>query len=273
MVACHKGGVETLLSVADLSKSFPIAMGGRLQAVKNACLSIREGEVVGLVGQTGSGKTTLARLIIGLETPEGGRITFEGKEISGGERVYLNGASQRIQMIFQDPFEALSHRLAVLELVREPLDIHGLGSRAERDERACAALRAVNLPAQPEFLARYSHELSGGQLQRVAIARALVLEPKLIIADEPVSMLDASEQAKVLQLLKRLQNERGLAMLLISHDLAMVRKVADRIAVMVSGEIVEQGLSHQILTDPQSPYTRALIEKSRAASAADVVKK
>lgn len=260
LVACHLGGVLTLLAVDGLRKTFGNGRGSgaQIEAVRGACLTVREGEVVGLIGQTGSGKTTLARLIVGLESPDGGRVIFEGQELTAG-----NGSGPwRIQLIFQDPFEALSPRLTVLELVREPLDIRRSGTRQEREARVRAALEAVNLPTTPDFLGRYSHELSGGQMQRVAIARALVVEPKLILADEPVSMLDASEQAKVLQLLKHLQNERGLAMLLISHDLALVRKVADRIAVMHAGEIVEQGAAHRILTAPQHPYTRSLIAKS-----------
>lgn len=263
LVACHRGGLVTLLEVENLKKSFHIPHAPEIQAVRDGCLTIREGEVVGLVGQSGSGKTTFARLVIGLEAPDGGHVVFNGKEIvRNGIHLNLNGSSRSIQMIFQNPFESLSGRLTVLEIVREPLDIQQEGTLEERESRVKNVLSAVHLPAQPGFLARFTYELSGGQLQRLAIARALILEPKLILADEPVSMLDASEQAKVIQLLKALQNERGMAMLLISHDIALVRKVADRIAVMAAGEIVEQGASHRILTSPQHPYTRALIEKS-----------
>jgi peptide/nickel transport system ATP-binding protein len=261
-VACHLGGLQTLLSLEDLSKTYRNGSGPGLEAVKSASLTIREGEVVGLVGQSGSGKTTLTRLVVGLETRDGGRVFFEGQELLG--KRMSNGVARRIQLIFQDPFESLSSNMTVRELVREPLDIQALGLRQEREERVLEALKAVSLPVNADFLNRYSHELSGGQLQRIAIARALVLEPKLILADEPVSMLDASEQAKVIQLLKRIQNERGMGLLLISHDIGLVRKVADRIAVMYAGEIVEQGPSQRVLSRPRHPYTRELIEASHS---------
>ncbi|MBI5301741.1 MAG: ABC transporter ATP-binding protein [Chloroflexi bacterium] len=255
LVACHLGGLQTLLEVRGITKRFrdgPVA-------VKNVWLSVREGEVVALVGQTGSGKTTLAKCLVGLHEPDAGQVIFEGQDVHALRDQSLRAARRRIQMIFQDPFESLSPRLTVLELVREPLDIQQLGAREERDQRARRALADVRLPATPAFLSKHGHELSGGQLQRVAIARALILEPKLIIADEPVAMLDASEQAKVLRLLKEAQNERGMGLLLISHDLALVRKVSDRIAVMRQGEIVEVGLSHSIIQRPEQAYTQTLI--------------
>jgi peptide/nickel transport system ATP-binding protein len=261
-VACHLGGLQTLLALKDLSKTFRNGSRDEVRAVNKANLSVREGEVVGLVGQSGSGKTTLARLVVGLEKRDEGNVTFEGKELDA--RHMLNGASRRIQMIFQDPAEALSTRMTVRALVQEPLDIQKIGSPLERQTRVIQALEAVSLPTTREFLKRHTHELSGGQLQRIAIARALVLEPKLILADEPVSMLDASEQARVILLLKRIQNERGMGLLLISHDIALVRKVADRIAVMFEGEIVEQGTSHTLLNNPSHPYTRSLVEASKS---------
>lgn len=255
LIACHLGGLQTLLEVRGLSKTFP----GGLAAVREADLVVREGEVVALVGQTGSGKTTLARCLVGLTEPDTGRIRIEGQDLGALRGAARQAARQRLQLIFQDPFEALSPRLTVLELVREPLDIQRLGDRAERDARARRALADVRLPTTAAFLGTYGHQLSGGQLQRVALARALVLEPKLIVADEPVAMLDASEQARVLRLLKDVQNERGMGLLLISHDLALVRKVADRIVVMRRGAIVEAGLSQQILSRPAHAYTRALL--------------
>jgi peptide/nickel transport system ATP-binding protein len=260
-VACHLGGLQTLLSLEDLSKTFRNGRSDEIPAVRQASLFIREGEVVGLVGQSGSGKTTLARLVVGLEKRDGGKVLFEGSELD--VRRMLNGGSRRIQMIFQDPFEALSTRMKVQELVQEPLDIQGIGSSHERMKKVEQALEAVSLPTTDEFLGRHTHELSGGQLQRIAIARALVLEPKLILADEPVSMLDASEQAKIILLLKRIQNERGMGLLLISHDIALVRKVADRIVVMHEGEIVEQGSSQRVLNSPFHPYTRSLVDASQ----------
>ena len=197
LLACHLGGIQTLLDVRGLSKAFPDGP----TAVREASLTVREGEVVALVGQTGSGKTTLAKCLVGLYEPDTGEVFCEGQELRGLRGEALRAARRRVQLIFQDPYEALSPRLTVLELVREPLDIQRLGDRVARDTRARAALGDVRLPLAPAFLAKYAHELSGGQLQRVAIARALVLEPKLLVADEPVAMLDPSEQARVLRLL------------------------------------------------------------------------
>ncbi len=262
-VACHLGGIRALLRVEGLSKTFRDG-GHQAQAVRGASMVVREGEVVALVGQSGSGKTTLARLVVGLESPDEGSVVFQGEDLLARGGKARKKWCGRVQLIFQDPFEALSPRMTVAELVREPLDVRRLGSLGERDERVLAALRAVNLPTDYGFLRRHTHQLSGGQLQRVAIARALVLDPKLVIADEPVSMLDASERAKVLQLLKRLQNERGMALLLISHDLALVRKVADRIAVMHRGEIVEQRPSHLLLESPRHEQTRAMVSAARS---------
>jgi peptide/nickel transport system ATP-binding protein len=256
LVACHLGGLQTLLQVRGVVKHF---RNGPL-AVNHVNLSIREGEVVALVGQTGSGKTTLGKCLVGLYEPDAGQVIFEGQDLYALRTDALRHARRRIQMIFQDPFESLSPRLTVLELVREPLDIQQIGNPAERNQRACIALADVRLPTTPAFLSKQGHELSGGQLQRIAIARALVLEPKLLIADEPVAMLDASEQAKIIRLLKDVQNERGMGLLLISHDLALVRKVSDRIAVMRQGEIVEEGLSHRIIEQPAHAYTRMLVE-------------
>jgi len=251
LVACHLGGLRTLLQARDLRKAFSSnGQGEGVTAVRGASLEVYEGEVVALVGETGSGKTTLGRLLVGLLEANGGRVVFEGQDlaaVNGRERKALR---RRIQFIAQDPFDAVSPRLTVAEIVREPLDVQRAGTAAERDEKVRDALRAVGLPAEPAFLGRRAHELSGGQLQRVAIARALVLDPKLLVADEPVSMLDASEQAKVINLLKEIQSERGMGLLLISHDLALVRKVADRILVMRQGEIVEGGPASRIVTRP-----------------------
>jgi len=242
LVACHLGGLQTLLQARDLRKAFSHNGQGKvITAVRRASLEVYEGEVVALVGETGSGKTTLGRLVVGLLEADGGRVVFEGQNLlaaNGRERKALR---RRIQFIAQDPFDAVSPRLTVAEIVREPLDVQSVGTAAERDEKVRDALRAVGLPAELAFLGRRAHELSGGQLQRVAIARSLVLDPKLLVADEPVSMLDASEQAKVINLLKEIQSERGMGLLLISHDLALVRKVADRILVMRQGEIIEGG--------------------------------
>ena len=267
-VACLREGMVTLLEAKNLTKTFTqrgiklFGSGSQLTAVEDAGLQIRAGEVVAVVGQTGSGKTTLGKMILGLIEPDHGEILFDGYDLQALKGDIQKATQRQIQMIFQEPFEAVSPRLTVGEIIREPLDIQGVGTPAEHEAEVATALRAVNLPDAPEFLARYVHQISGGQAQRVVIARALILSPRLIIADEPVSMLDASEQAKILALLKQLQNERGIALLLISHDLALVRKVADRIVVMDRGKIVETGPSHQIISAPRHPHTRALIEAS-----------
>lgn len=268
-LACLREGLVTLLEARNLSKTFTqpgLSLLGRgkqqVTAVNNVSLTIRAGEVVAVVGQSGSGKTTLGKMILHLVEPDQGDIIFDGHKLLDLAGAALKAVRRQIQIIFQEPMEAVSPRLTIGEIVREPLDIQGVGTPAERETEVGAALRAVNLPDSPEFRARYVHQLSGGQAQRVVIARALILSPRLIIADEPVSMLDASEQAKVLNLLKQLQNERGIALLLISHDLALVRKVADRILVMHQGRIVESGPSHQIISAPRHEQTRRLIEAS-----------
>ncbi|HEM62579.1 MAG TPA: ATP-binding cassette domain-containing protein, partial [Chloroflexi bacterium] len=201
----------------------------------------------------------LGRLLAGLLKADGGRVVFEGQDLATMNGQSRKATRQRIQFIAQDPFDAVSPRLRVAEIVREPLDIQGIGAAAERREKVIDVLRAVGLSPDAALLRRRAHELSGGQLQRVAIARALVLDPKLIVADEPASMLDASEQAKVINLLKEIQNERGMGLLIIAHDLALVRKVADRILVMRQGEIVEDGPASQIVTRPRHQYTRSLL--------------
>ncbi len=264
-IACHLGGLQTLLRATDLRKTFSTnGSAAKVEAVRGAGIEVYEGEVVALVGQTGSGKSTLARLIVGLEQAEAGRVELEGQELTALTGEALRRARRRVQYIAQDPFDALSPRLTVAEIVREPLEIHRLGTRAEQDAVVRDALSAVGLPVASEFLARHTHELSGGQLQRIAIARALVLDPKLLIADEPVSMLDPSEQARVIILLKQIQNQRGMGLVLISHDLALVRKVADRIYVMRAGEIVEWGPASRIISRPQHEYTGALLAAAPA---------
>ena len=269
LVACHLGGLQTLLEARDLSKTFDGPHGKSLHAVRGASLRLLEGEVVALVGQTGSGKSTLAKLMVGLEEPDTGSVFLEGQSVGALDGSQLAQVRRRLQLVFQDPFDALSPRLSILELVREPLDIQGGTSPEERDLRARSAIAEARIPTTPDFLEKRSHELSGGQLQRVAIARALVVRPKVLIADEPVSMLDASEQARVLRLLKDLQNEHGMGMLLISHDIALVRKVADRILVMEKGVIVEEGSSDRVISDPRHPYTRLLLAAAFATEGDD----
>jgi len=249
-LACHRGGIVSLLETRNLSKSF-----GTIKAVDSVSLSIKGGETLALVGQSGSGKTTLAKLIVGLVEADEGDVYIEGDRVINRSKDFYRQA----QMVSQNPGEALSHRLSVQELVMEPLNIQGIGTNEERRRKVAKVLGEVELSARTDFLDAYPHHLSGGELQRVAIARALVLEPKLLIADEPTSFLDPSIQAKILKLLLNLQEQRGLSMLFITHDIAMARKVSDRIAVMLGGSIVEEGPANQIITAPQHPYTESLV--------------
>lgn len=258
-VACHRGGIVTLLSIVNLSKSF-----GSLKAVDSVTLSIDSGETLALVGQSGSGKTTLARLIMGLHKPSGGEIYLECGKVTSRDKEFY----RRVQMVFQNPGESLSHRLTVLESVMEPLEIQGIGTKEERREKAITTIGEVELPQDEKFINTYPHHLSGGELQRVAIARALVMDPELLIADEPTAFLDASVGAKILKLLLNLQERRGLSMLYITHDIAAARKVSDRIAVMLNGSIVEEGLSNDIVTSPKQAYTKRLLSSASALSRA-----
>jgi peptide/nickel transport system ATP-binding protein len=230
--------------------------------VDDVSLDVREGEVVGLVGSTGAGKSTLGMLLVRLLDADGGTVRFDGVDLLAAEGRELKALRARLQMLFQDPFESLSSRMTIGEIVREPLDVQGQG---DGDGRLAAVRRTLvecRLPADDAFLARHTHELSGGQLQRVALARALVLEPKLLVADEAVSMLDPSEQAKMIQLLKHLQVERGMSMVFISHDLSVVLRVADRVLVLDRGRIVEEGSGSTMLVSPRHPVTRALLAAS-----------
>lgn len=250
-VACHLGGLQTLLAARGLRKSFSLNGSRALPAVRDVSLDVLHGEVVAVVGETGSGKTTLGRLLVGLLAPDGGEIAFDH-------------ALHQLQMIPQDPFESVNPLFSVRAIVREPLDIQRQGTRLEREAVIRSTLAAVGLPTDDRFLERRPQELSGGQLQRVVIARALVLQPRLLVADEPVSMLDPSEAARLMNLMKSIQNERGMGMLLISHDVALVRKVADRILVMRDGAIIEQGPSGFITSTPQHSYTRSLLAAAPA---------
>ncbi|HVW30922.1 MAG TPA: ABC transporter ATP-binding protein [Acidimicrobiia bacterium] len=264
LVACIRGGVVPVLVGRDLSKSYAVRRGlGRREqvaAVDRVSVEVTEGEVVGLVGASGAGKSTLSSMLVRLLEPDGGSVELEGLDLLAATGPELKAARRRMQLLFQDPFEALSARLTVGQAVREPLELQGLGDHEEQGHRVRATLRAARLPADDDFLARYTHELSGGQLQRVSLARALVLEPKVLVADEPVSMLDPSEQAKVLQLLKQLQVDRGMAMVLVSHDLASVLRIADRVLVMDRGRVVEEGTGSELLMNPRHPATRALLD-------------
>ncbi len=248
LVACHFGGLKALLTVIGLHKSFRVR-GPSVRALTDVSLVVHEGESVGVVGPSGSGKTTLARIVSGHLRADAGTVALDAP-----------GARSRVQLVMQDPWDALSPRLPVLELVREPLDIARAESGARRDARVAEQLDAVGLPATGPFLEARVHELSGGQLQRVALARALIARPKLLVADEPTSMLDASEQARLLGVLRERQVEMGLGLVLISHDIAVVRKVTDRIVVLDGGRVVEEGSSAQVSGTPRSATARRLVE-------------
>lgn len=255
MVACHKGGIETFLRAEGIRKKY-ILKDREIEAVKGINLEIKSGEVVALVGESGSGKSTLAHILAGVLPADAGQVFFQNKKVEGRWATKMLGG---MQIIFQDPFSATSHRLKVLEVVKEPLDIIKWGSKEKREEEAIKALQKVQLPVSPEFLNRYCYALSGGQRQRLAIARALVTKPKLVIADEVTSMLDPSTQANLLRELKGLQNRHGFAMLYITHDLHLARKIADKVYVMYRGEIVESGVSFEIFENPEHVYTKRLL--------------
>lgn len=268
-----------LLQVSDLSKHFPIAGGllrpprAWIRAVDGVSLAIVPGEVVALVGESGCGKSTLALTIAGLEHATSGEVYFRGQQITqatgSGVKPGLKPAlkpilkkevRREIQLIFQDPYESLNPLMSVEEIVAEPLTIHGRASSAqERKERVVSALESAGLRPASAFLPRHPHELSGGQRQRVAIAAALVLEPALLLADEPVSMLDVSVRAEILNLLSDLRRTRGISILFITHDLSTVAMFADRIAVMYLGRIVELGPARDVVESPKHPYTQALL--------------
>ena len=251
------------LTVTDLQKYFPIRRGilwektvGHVKAVDGVSFSIPEGKTLGLVGESGSGKSTTGYCILQLAKPTGGSIRFQGKELTELKGEQLRKVRQDMQIVFQDPYSSLDPRMTVGNIVSEPLEVHGIGTRRGRAETVRRLLEVVGF--NPNFTNRYPHEFSGGQRQRIGIARALALNPKLIICDEPVSALDVSIQAQILNLLKDLQRDFGLTYLFISHDLAVVRTMSDEIAVMNQGKLVEVGPAEQVYLQPKDDYTRAL---------------
>jgi oligopeptide/dipeptide ABC transporter ATP-binding protein len=256
-----------LLEVRDVHKTFPLAHGlvaratraqrRAVHAVSGVSLSLRPGTTLGVVGESGSGKTTLGRLVLGLLRPTAGEIHFEGEQIAGASRDRWFRLRREIQVIFQDPYASLDPRQRIEDIIREPLDIHGIGTPAERRHKVAELMDRVAL--SPTYARKLPHELSGGLRQRVGIASALVVEPKLIVADEPVSALDVSVQGQIVDLLAELQQTTGVAYVFISHDLGVVREVSDRVAVMYLGRIVEEGTVEQVYDSPEHPYTRALL--------------
>ncbi|HEY7562973.1 MAG TPA: ATP-binding cassette domain-containing protein [Gaiellaceae bacterium] len=252
-----------LLAVTDLQKYFPVKKGivvertvGHVKAVDGVTFVIPEGKTLGLVGESGSGKSTTGYCILQLLKPTGGSIRFMGKELTTTGREELRKIRQNMQIVFQDPYSSLDPRMTVGGIVAEPLEVHGIGTRKSRRETVRRLLEVVGF--NPNYTNRYPHEFSGGQRQRIGIARALALNPKLIVCDEPVSALDVSIQAQILNLLKDLQRDFGLTYLFISHDLAVVRTMADEIAVMNQGKLVEVGPAEEVYSQPKDEYTRAL---------------
>jgi oligopeptide transport system ATP-binding protein len=253
-----------LLEVTDLVKNFPIKSGvlidrevGRVSAVDGVSLTVREGETLGLVGESGCGKSTLCRAILQLIEPTSGSVRFDGQELVGRSPRQLRPLRRQMQMIFQDPFASLNPRKRIGQIIGDPMQLHGLADGNDVKLRVQELLDRVGL--QAEHYNRYPHEFSGGQRQRIGIARALALQPRLIIADEPVSALDVSVQAQIINLLEDLQREFGMAYVFVAHDLGVVRHVSDRVAVMYLGKIVEESDSASLYATPRHPYTHALL--------------
>jgi len=249
-VACHRGGVVPVLTVSGISKSFD-----NHSVLKNVELSLYDGETLAVVGRSGEGKTTLARIIMGILERDEGSITLDGEPVNTRNR----GFYESVQMVFQEPADAISHRMNVYDAVMEPLTVQKKGTKEWRREKVKALLEEVQLPVDHEFQHRYPHELSGGEAQRVVIARALALEPRVLVADEPTSALDCSVQAKIIKLLNNIQETRGLSILFITHNLALARKISDRIAILNAGRIIESGNTSTIFTNPTHPLTKKLL--------------
>jgi oligopeptide/dipeptide ABC transporter ATP-binding protein len=255
---------EPLLAVSHLVREFPITKGilqrriGSVQAVSDVSFEVGHGETFGLVGESGCGKTTLGRMITALERPDAGSVTLNGQDITALRRGELRKKRRSFQLMFQDPYASLDPRMRIRAVLREPLAAHHMGSRAEQEERLTRLLLDVGLPVRS--LSLYPHEFSGGQRQRIGLARALTLEPALVVADEPVSALDVSIRSQVLNLMRRLQDERDLTYILISHDLSVVRYLADRVAVMYLGKLAEIGPADEVYEHPAHPYTASLLE-------------
>ncbi|MFI5611546.1 ABC transporter ATP-binding protein [Amycolatopsis sp. NPDC051903] len=251
---------DVVLTATDLVRSFPagsVLRRRHVSAVDGVSLALRRGEVLGIVGESGCGKSTLARMLVGLEKPDAGRLAYRGQDVTAGRRRDRKRLRDGVQMIFQDPYSSLDPRMTVLEVVAEPLAANRCGSRAQRRDRVAELLSLVGL--SPDMMGQYPHQFSGGQRQRIGIARALALDPDVLICDEPVSALDVSVQAQVINLLEGLRARLGVAVVFIAHDLSVVRHLADRVAVMYLGRIAEIGGTAAIYDHPANPYTQALL--------------
>jgi oligopeptide transport system ATP-binding protein len=255
---------NTLIRVENLTKHFPITRGiiiqrqvGAVEAVDKVTFTINEGETLGLVGESGCGKSTTGRTILQLYRPTSGKVYFRENDLTELKGEDLRRARREMQMVFQDPYASLNPRMTVGNIVAEPLEVHGIGKRQGRRERVKELLEHVGM--SPQFVNRYPHEFSGGQRQRIGVARALALQPEFMILDEPISALDVSIQAQVVNLFEELQDTFGLTYLFIAHDLSMVRHISDRTAVMYLGKIVELASRDELYTHPLHPYTQALL--------------
>jgi oligopeptide/dipeptide ABC transporter ATP-binding protein len=252
-----------LLTVKELKKYFPIQGGifsktvGQVQAVDGVSFHINKGEIMGLVGESGCGKTTVGRLILGLYEPTAGEIHFEGVNISELSGQAMRDVRRHLQIIFQDPYGSLNPRMTIGDIIGEPLFVHNIAKGKEKEQRVVNLLETVGM--SPRYMKRYPHEFSGGQRQRIGIARALALNPKLIVCDEPVSALDVSIQAQVINLLEDLQAKFGFTYLFIAHDLSVIKHISDRVAVMYLGKIVELANTEELYYNPLHPYTKALL--------------
>jgi peptide/nickel transport system ATP-binding protein len=260
---------DPILEVRNLEKHYVKSTGWlesffadeeRVRAVDGVNLSIDRGEIFSVVGESGCGKTTLGKTLLRVIEPTGGEIRFNGTDLSTLSSTEMQEMRKHVQIVYQDPFEALNPKRTVRGLLRQPMEIHGITSQGEQRDRIHRALEDVNLLPAEDFLDRYPEELSGGQLQRVLFARALVLDPELIVADEPSSMLDASVRARVLDLIEELRTERNISFFIITHDIGAARYLSDRIGVMYLGRIVEMGSADGIVEDPKHPYSKALVQ-------------